>query len=316
MKVIHAETTENLIGSDWDTSGQVTVGDNYVRYSYTQGTASQTIDLSAYDNIEQLTYGAEFIGCNNYIGGHCGSTNPNYYDQVTVQLTVNGQTYTNVVTTDYNVGWMSKEWTVDLNQSPTEATLSFTSYDPGFWAGNYGAIVMDAYVTATYSVAQLASIGVLDNVISQPAHELPNILPSEPVLEPIQPLSPESSMMAQVDVKTAENTPETRTESTNEERQQETVETKTEIKAKVAVSDKKISAGKIAAQIGDAYNPAAQAVMMSLMQSARIQQPSLIDVAFYTDKGLRDKSINDRFWLDLLVSDVKWQKMVDSEWQR
>ena len=327
-----AETTENLVDSDWDTTGQVQTGDDYVRFTYTQGVARQTIDLSEYDNIEQLTYGADFLGCNNFIGGHCGSTNSTYYDQVVVKLYVGSAVYEQTVTTDYNQGWISQEWTVDLAESPASAILQFSGYDPGYWAGWYGPIVRDPYLQATYSWAVLEPIvnpttpvveettasdlvadGILTDIITAPVAVDAGIAEIQADIAPVTPDLPVAQDMGMTDTIEGPAAQEM-AEAVDEPAQPEPAAQQKV--AEVKAEGGKVSAKAVAAQLGGAYNPAAQGVMMALMQAPQIKQPSLVDTLRLVDKGLSDKPMADRFWLGSLASDAKWQRMVESQWQK
>lgn len=244
-----------------------------------------------------------------------------------VKLYVGNQVYEQTVTTDYNQGVTAHEWTVDLAESPTSATLQFSGYDPGYWAGWYGAIVLEPYLKANYSWAVLEPIvnpttpvveettasdlvadGILTDIITAPVtvDAVPVVIQPEiaPVIDPT-PVSAEPIAIEPVEVADAPAPAE-----------QPEAEQVTEAVAEVKAEGGKVSAKSVGTQLGSAYNPAAQGVMMALMNRPQIKQPTLVDANFYVDKGIKDKRIPSRFWLDSLVSDVKWNKMVDSEWQK
>lgn len=341
---IHAETTESettgdLLGTQWETTGAVQQGDDYVRFSYTQGVARQEIDLSDYDHIDSLTYGAEFLGCNNFIGGWCGSTNSTYYDQVVVKLYVNDSVYEQTVTTNFNQGWLSHEWTVDLSESATSAILQFSGYDPGYWAGWYGAIVRNPYLNATHSwtviepivnpvtptveeptASSMVADGILTDIIIAPAIPGSASVDLSPDIEPVVDHSIPQDMGMTNQIETVAESVEQpgQVEQTSQAEQPEQVDQQEQVEqavAEVKAEGGKVSAKAIAQQLGDAYNPAAQAAMMALMQTNQIKQPKMIDAQFYVDVGLKEKPIGDRYWLDSLVGDLKFEKMVDSQYE-
>lgn len=175
----YAETTENLLTDQWDVNGNVLVypDGNFV-FSYTQGTVSQTVDLSTYDQVDSIAVGASSLGCNNYIGGHCGSTNPNYYDEITVSLTYGSETWQETYTLDYNTGFIDYGMEVTPSGSAESALLEFTSIDPGFWGGYYASYTTDTYFTVAHSEA----VPEIPEVPEIPV--VPEPIP-EPILEPI-----------------------------------------------------------------------------------------------------------------------------------
>lgn len=345
---IHAETetTDNLVGSEWNTTGQVQTGDDYVRFSYTQGVASQTIDLSQYDNIEQLTYGADFLGCNNYIGGHCGSTNAQYYDQVVVKLYVGSDVYEQTVTTDYNQGWINQEWVISLAESPTSATLQFSGYDPGYWGGWYGAIVKNPYLQATYSWAVLEPIvqpettvapNILTDVITAPLSLDVSPIEMLPDVAPVvnnTPAATDMRLTDRIDAQAATDLPteEMRSEATaagpdvtsktSESRSSDpsdnspTDEVKEQV-AEIKVDSKNMDSKSIGAKFGNAYNATAQSVMIALMSNQLMPAKKIKNTPFYIDTGLQDvNAVRDRPWLGAFASEVKFEQMRDSQWQR
>lgn len=205
-----------------------------------------------------------------------------------------------------------------MTQSPTSAILQFSGIDPGYWGGWYGAIVRNPYLTASYTTQQLVTTGILDSVINAPV-EATSVLPTQPVIasEPLsQPVQSIEVVQQPQRVEQPDVEPVAQVEQPAQPEQVEQQEQVAEAVAEVKAEGGKVSAKSVAAQLGSAYNPAAQGVMMALMNRPQIKQPSLTDTQFYVDKGLRDKSIKDRFWLDSLVSDVKWNKMVDSDYDR
>jgi hypothetical protein len=344
LTVIHAETTENLLGSDWQTTGQVQTGDDYVRFTYTQGVAKQDIDLSAYDNIEQLTYGADFIGCNNYIGGSCNSTNAQYYDQVVVKLYVDSTVYEDTVTLNYNDGWVTHEWSVDV-VNPASATLQFSGFDPGYWAGWYGAIVRNPYLTANYSWVILEPVvnpttvapNILTNIIDTPVSldtsHIDMSLDVSPQVNTTSAIADVSSI-DRLDSQAAADLPSEQVKSETTAAETDVTSKTSDIRssdpssnspsdelkeqvAEVKVDSKNMDSKSIGSKFGNAYNPAAQSVMIALMSNQLIPAKQIKNTPFYIDPGLPEANVmRDKPWLGAFASEVKFEQMRDSQWQR
>ena len=171
------DTTENLVDNDnWTIEGDVYTctdcqwngagqkmdqsADIIWVYSDEQGTASQTFDLTPYNDIGQIDYGMSSFGCNNIPGGGsltCNQTNqPEYYDKITVELNYGGQLYTDIVTLDFNDFYVDYSFSVETTFDADSATLSFSSIDPAADANWYMAgATHSAFFNVTYNVIDL-----------------------------------------------------------------------------------------------------------------------------------------------------------------
>jgi len=346
-----ADTTGNLLdGSGWSTSGDVNFwsqGDNPTWvYSYTQGIVSQTVDLSAYDQIDRITYGASSLGCNNYVGGHCGSSNPSYYDEISVQLSYGNESWTDTVTLDYNAGWIDYDFDVVPTGQAESLMLSFTSFDPGFWAGYYASATTDAYLIVDHSVAALPApepIPVAADPVIQTA-VLDTIITPDPVIEvtpTVDVAMPGVDVTPTVDVATVDvvaepqpaadapqtdsspaDAPQDSSQPSGGESQQKdnggggsgptAVAT---VMASIDVASASIDTIQDIA--GDPASPVAQALAMLVMSAQGVQlediqldQPELPKEIALTDRGLRERE-----WRGALVDDAKWKRMVESQWK-
>jgi len=350
---IGAETTDNLLdGASWSTQGNVNFwnqGDNPTWvYSYTEGSVSQTVDLSAYDQIDRIAYGASSLGCNNYIGGHCGSTNPSYYDEITVQLSYGSETWTDTVTLDYNQGFISYDFEVIPQSQADSALLSFTSIDPGFWGGYYASATTDAFLTVDHSVAvappppEPDPIPVAADPVIQTA-VLDTIITPDPVIDvtpTVDVAVPSIDVSATVDVATVDVVAEPQpaadapqpdsspadapqdssqpSEGGSQQKDSGGSSGPTAVATVMASIDVATASMETLGEIaGDPSSPVAQALAMAVMAAqgvqlddVRLEQPQLPP-----EPSLRDKGLRDPVWRSAMVDDAKWQKMVDSQWK-
>ena len=129
-------------------------------YSDEQGTVSQTFDLTPYNDIGQIDYGMSSFGCNNTPGDggfSCHQTSqPEYYDKITVELNYGGQLYTDTVTLDYNNFYVDYSFSAETTFDADSAILSFSSIDPAAYSQWYMAgATHSAFFNVTYNVVDL-----------------------------------------------------------------------------------------------------------------------------------------------------------------
>jgi len=321
-----AETTGNLLTDQWDVTGNVYVyptGD-FV-FSFTEGTVSQTIDLSQYDQIDSIAFGGSSLGCNNYVGGSCGSTNPNYYDQITVTLTYGSEVWQETYTLDYNAGFIDYGMEVTPTGSADAALLEFTSIDPGFWGGYYASYTTNPYLTVVHSEAApivapaedpVLQTTVLDSVITPveiPTVDVVTVEVETPTVEVEAPAE-----APQTDSSPAE-APQTESQESPSESPQErpsgpTAVVSTMMTLDVASADME-AVGDVA---GDPASPVAQVLALAVMaaQGVEIQDVKLDQPELPKGPEIRDnRNLADRFWINALASDAKFDKyMVEAQW--
>ncbi len=171
------DTTNNLVDNDnWSIDGDVYTctdckwngagqsmdqnADIIWVYSDEQGTVSQTFDLTPYNDIGQIDYGMSSFGCNNTPGDggfSCHQTSqPEYYDKITVELNYGGQLYTDTVTLDYNNFYVDYSFSAETTFDADSAILSFSSIDPAAYSKWYMAgATHSAFFNVTYNVIDL-----------------------------------------------------------------------------------------------------------------------------------------------------------------
>lgn len=200
------ETTGNLVDdSNWTVDGDVYMctqnctfsksSTEYMEepvdalwvYSDEEGKVWQQIDLSEYENIGEVTYGAQSFACNNAPDGSwCDqSSQPEYYDQITVVLNYGGTSYSDTVTLDYNEYFIEYEFSVEPNADADWAILSFNSIDAGLWNGYFASATHSAYMNVTYNVVEevvtpievvvpVDTTDVVDLVVTSPELTMPD----------------------------------------------------------------------------------------------------------------------------------------------
>ena len=323
-----AEVTDNLLTDQWDVDGNVqTHPDGSFVFSFTEGTVSQTIDLSEYEQIDSIAVGGSSLGCNNYIGGHCGSTNPAYYDEITVTLTYGSESWQQTYTLDYNAGFIDYGMEVTPTGSADAALLEFTSIDPGFWGGYYASYTVDPYLTVAHSEAApvvppaedpVLQTTVLDSVITPV--ELPTIdvapvtaeveIPTAEVETPVEAPQMDSSP-AEAPQPESQESP---SESPQERSSGPTAVVSTMMTLDVASADM-AAVGDVA---GDPASPVAQVLALAVMaaQGVEIQDVELDQPELPKGPEIKDnRNLADRFWINALASDAKFDKyMVEAQW--
>ena len=177
FSAVAEDTTENLVDNDnWTVEGDVYTctdcqwngagqkmdqnADIIWVYSDEQGTVSQTFDLTPYNDIGQIDYGMSSFGCNNTPGDggfSCHQTSqPEYYDKITVELNYGGQLYTDTVTLDYNNFYVDYSFSAETTFDADSAILSFSSIDPAAYSQWYMAgATHSAFFNVTYNVVDL-----------------------------------------------------------------------------------------------------------------------------------------------------------------
>jgi len=337
IPLAHAEetTTDNLIDNyNWSTEGTILNHINHHHTDWQGGLIHQTIDLSEYTNQSSYNYQTEVYACGNQIGGHCGSGR---LDTFTVTLTLDtGEQWVNT----FSVG---NQWeNVDITYTPTEdattAHIELYGIDNGYWAGWYGPVFYSGSFTVTFDPT-------LTEVIMPAANpELTTVLPADPTSDPSMGMTTTPEVTVEVpQVQTVEvqstpvstpqpvqSTPQQTVQAAPQQQSQEQPKTESKSSGKVSV---RTAAGVVSANVdvatasassignafGDPNDPVAQAVMVAVMASnganlteAKLKQPKLPK-----EPKLKNKKIGNRFWLDSLRSEVRFQKhMVDKQWQK
>jgi hypothetical protein len=322
--------TDNLINGTWSTSGSVldhtySDGSGHIHLDYQGGSITQTIDLTQYTGQLEYNYTTSVYACENQIGGHCSSGR---LDTFTVTLTTDaGDTWTDT----YYVGdtWQDIDITYTPTADASTADLTLYGVDNGFWAGWYGPVAYTGSFTVRYDPT-------LTEVIMPAANpELQTVLPTDPTTDPsMGTISPnvgtvEVAPVAQVEVappppqpqqqaqpqQTAQASPQPQPKASGKSSSKVSVQTV----AGVVSANVEASAQSVSNAFGDPNSPVAQAVMLSLMASNGV---SLEDVSLPQPKlpkppTMRDRRFEDRFWLDSLRSEARFQKhMVDAQWQK
>jgi len=335
IPLAHAEetTTDNLINDyGWTPSGGLLNHYNHHHTDYTGGSVSQTIDISAYENQTSYNYNTDVYACGNRIGGHCGSGS---LDTFTVTLTLDtGEQWVNT----YAVGNQWEE--IDITYTPTTdattAELTLYGVDNGYWAGWYGPVFYSGSFTVTFDPT-------LTEVIMPAANpELNTVLPADPMSDPsmgmsVPDLGPveiptvdvaaaEVSMPIRSESQQAPTTASTQTSSTPQQTQSigtKTSEVSTANPSATASNDSgsnnsgggssNKSSGKVSVRT------AAGAVMVAVMasQGAELEDVKLTEPQLPKPRKMADRRFKDRFWLDSLRSEARFQKhMVDKQWQK
>jgi hypothetical protein len=342
IPLAHAEetTTENLINDyGWTPSGGILNHYNHHHTDYTGGSVSQIIDISAYEGQTSYNYNTDVTACENRIGGHCDSGN---LDTFTVTLTLDtGEQWVNT----YAVGNQWEE--IDITYTPTTdastAHLELYGADNGYWAGWYGPVFYSGSFTVTFDPT-------LTEVIIPAANpELTTVLPADPMSDPSMGMSVPDVGTPQVElpqVQTVEASPPPQpqespsaapsptpspasngaTASNNNGGNNSSNKSSGKVSVRTAASvvSANIDVANASSQsIGDAFgdpsNPVAQAVMVAVMASngANLTEARLIQPELPKPRTIRDKRFEDRFWLDSLRSEARFQKhMVDKQWQK
>lgn len=335
-------TTENLIDIyGWSESGGVLNHYNHHHTDYTGGSVSQTIDISEYEGQISYNYNTDVYGCENVIGGHCGSGN---LDTFTVTLTLDtGEQW--IDTYQVTDTWQE----IDITYTPTSdaslATIELYGIDNGYWAGWYGPVFYSGSFTVTFDPT-------LTEVIMPAANpELTTVLPADPMSDPSMGMSVPDLGTPQVElpqVQTVETpspqvspsaspsqapsqapSPSSNTASNSPSNNSNSPSSSNKSSGKVSV---RTAAGVVSTNIdvanastesigdafGDPSNPVAQAVMVAVMASngANLTEAKLVQPKLPKPRTMRDRRFEDRFWLDSLRSEVRFQKhMVDKQWQ-
>lgn len=344
IPLAHAEetTTENLINDyGWTPSGGLLNHYNHHHTDWTGGSVSQIIDISAYENQTSYNYNTDVYACENRIFGYCGSGT---LDTFTVTLTLDtGEQWVNT----YAVGNQWEE--IDITYTPTTdastAELTLYGVDNGYWAGWYGPVFYSGSFTVTFDPT-------LTEVIIPAANpELNTVLPADPMSDPSMGMSVPDVGPVEIPTPTVEiQTPVAQPTQQTQQVQRNDVlapnpsvnasnasgsnnsggssrnksSSKVSVRTATGVVNANIDVANASSQsIGDAFgdpsNPVAQAVMVAVMASnganlteARLRQPELPKT-----RTIRDKRFKDRFWLDSLRSEARFQKhMVDKQWQK
>jgi hypothetical protein len=344
-----AEVTDNLLTDQWDVDGNVqTNPDGSFVFSFTEGTVSQTVDLSEYDQIDSISVGGSSLGCNNFIGGQCSSTNPAYYDQITVTLTYGEESWQETYTLDYNAGFIDYGMEVTPTGSADTALLEFTSIDPGFWGGYYASYTVDPYLTVAHSEA--APVVPVAPVIPE-VPEVPVVpeIPEVALPEPIPELAPTEDPVLQttvldsvitpvelptVDVVTAEveiptveveapveapqmdsspvEAPQPESQESPSESPQERPSGPTAIVSTMMTLDvASADMEAIGDAAGDPASPVAQVLALAVMaaQGAEIEDVELLQPELPKGPEIRDnRNLADRYWIGRMADDAKFDK--------
>lgn len=333
-------TTGNLINDyGWSVDGGLLNHNNHHHTDYQGGSVTQTIDLSDYEGQISYDYSTQVYACGNRIGGDCNSGT---LDTFTVTLTLDtGETWIDSF-------MVSNQWEdIDITYTPTSdaqyATLELFGQDNGYWAGWYGPVFYSGSFTVTFDPT-------LTQVIMPAANpELTTVLPSDPTNDPsMGTISPDLGTVEvpQVQVQTVEVAPtpvaapqqqqaapqQTAQAQPQQTQQQSSEQPKSESKSSGKVSVK-TAAGVVSANIdvanastqsvgdafGDPSNPVAQAVMVAVMASngVSLSEARLVQPKLQSPLKMRDRALQDIFWLDSLRSEARFQKhMVDKQWQK
>jgi len=331
--VAEETTTGDLLNGTWDTNGVVLDHtcptcylNGHIHTDYQGGSITQTIDLSQYEGQLQYNYHTEVYACENQIGGDCSSGR---LDTFTVTLTTDvGDTWSDT----YYVGntWQD----IDLTYTPTAdaltAELTLYGNDNGFWGGWYGTVAYAGEFTVTYDPTLVAVILPAANP------ELQTVLPTDPTTDPsMGTISPnvgtiEVTPVAQVEVAPAPQ-PQPQPQAQPQQQPQQTAQTqapksKSEVKVKTSAGTllttldaAKATTASIGDAFGDPASPVAQAVALAVMasQGVSLSEARLVQPTFQKPLRMHDRALEDRFWVDSLRSEARFQKnMVDIQWQK
>lgn len=342
VEVITTGTSEDLMG-DWSISGGTMITGDGVRFDYRGGTATQTFDLSQYDSISQINYSFDAIGCNNSIGGSCADPK-GPLDYITVTMTYGQETWSDTVEMNYLNGFQTYDFTYNPTGYADTATLSLYGIDPGYWGGWYGGIAINHDFTVDYTMTEIV-LQEVTRVVTETVQrevtrivtrtiEVPDVVsvdtPAVVDIAPIaipapEPVAPPPPTVVEVQVS---NT------------QQEVVasfsidvsETIEEISSDGEASTEELSASvesavrrEVNVDSGGGYDPVSAAVAVAVMAQtpaaqgfAQYQQQSIPSVPFYAPVALDGGTVYDnpmgRFFSG--ASEVRWDQMVESQWQR
>lgn len=326
-------------------------------FDYQGGVIYQNIDISTYQGQTALTYDGYASACENHIGGHCQSGTEDPVTVTFYLHDASGalvDTYSETFNIGYQTEYYTVEYnpTSDLAQ----VHLSISAYDQGFWAGWYGPVVYNGQFTVTYDpdlvtvilpatedptlqTTTLSDAFMPDTTAMSMdldpgiATSIPEVEVSMPATEVASDIAPQTPGAA--DVKTEISTPESTSSpsvatversdagpssgstSNKSESKNENAATISTSMGVIDVATASVSS--IGNMVGDPSDPVAQTLMVLAMatQGADLQEARLDEPELPKAPRMRKKRFEDRFWLDSLRSEVRFQKyMVDAQWQR
>lgn len=339
--------TGDLINSgQWDVNGGILDHTTHFHTDYQGGSISQTIDISAYEGQQLYTYETWAYGCENHIGGHCGSGT---LDSFTVTLTTDlGETFTETVYVTQSYDTYTFEFEPTFGDAQI-VQLEVLGQDNGYWAGWYGPVFGEGDFTVTYDPDLVTVVlpatedptlqtTVLDSAIMPDTMQMdmgvPEIDASPPQVEVAavqetpapsggmgggqseQP-QPVATPVQSAPVAVSKSNDSGNSGSSNKTSSKGSVVTLTTTYGSIDVQN--ASAETLGNMVGDPSSPVAQALMVAVMAA---QGVSLNDVKLKQPKlppapKLRTKRIKQQFWLDSIRSEARFQKhMVDKQWQK
>lgn len=343
-----------------DISGGVLDHNTHVHYDYRGGTVSGTVALSDYltqqeiNNGFTVNAGADVNGCLNRVGntGCSDTTNPMPdIFRITISVTDGTSVYTS--TTQHSIDWYNQYRTVSAQLDvPSNglselavATLDLYGQDAGFWAGWYGPVALNAYMTFTYDPVQVVmqeierqiqetiTSYVTTELISD-SSELTRTYVGDPVQDAVSVVQTPTVEPVQVEIKVTSQdtvTATVKTTSPSGEQKTETMEIKvTEMKmekmeSKDSGGQKQSGQKSKSKSGGGSYNAAMESVKVAIMAQSEASQQfdayqakSLPSVPFYAPVQMEGGTNYDNpygRWISG-ASDAVWNDMVESQWQR
>ena len=324
-------------------TGAASVGaDDTARFSYRIGTVNYEYDLYTLGEIDTVTFEAMVNGCNNFIGGHCGSTNQNYYDELFVTLKIDGnQVWSdNFLVDAHNPQLIGTTYTI--GGTATDAMLSFQSYDKGYWAGNYGPTISDVTLSvatltgiidygSVYDVPYMAEIELFEETFTPfeemfiPEFDMEttdlDYMSDNETVEPEMDVEVDTEMAAsdfhytEEDAAMEEDPLITETTIDDDLTIEDVTEAEVE-QAIVEVSSTNATVNDIADVIGSTYDPITQLVALQIMtvDAPEFKDTFLEDVEFYSPKTIKDRKLKDRIWGSIYADDKRWNEMVDTQY--
>jgi len=327
----------------------------HVHTDWQGGAITQTIDLSSYLNQSELNYFTSVTACENQIGGHCSSGNLDTFTVNLTLDNGESWTDTFYVGNQWQDIDLSYTPTSDAGSAelsvygvdngfwagwygPLYYAGEFTAtYDPNYVPPEPEPIVVPAVEDPVVLTSVLDSVIMPDPVMSLPEVEIPvvevapvvevsvdPVASPEPVESSPEPTTTEvassTESSAGADTGASEGTSDSgggQKDSGGGGKQSSSQTAIAAVMADIDVST--ASMETIGGIAGDPASPVAQILALAIMAAngAEIEDVKLDEPELPKTINIKDnKNLADRFWLNRLASDAKFDKyMVEAQWK-
>ena len=342
----YTDTNINVVGNPYGMSGaEITTGNQ----SQGGGTRTYDIDLSEYENLEQIEYGSTvYSHISNDRVPACANTTGDCRDDFSISLKLYNdqelqETYANVYEGITWTGLRVFEYSQDVSELTfNTAELELYGIDRGYYSGYYGVGFSDTYLKAQYNPLDIVTDLILDVVedISLDIDTSFTVVIEDTYFEPIEieiemidimveptiePELPELEMMEEIPELEIIEVEMQEIEAEMQEIEAEIEQLEAEVQeVEIDVQEvKQQVAEKIMAKMDDKMSVESQTIALGLMvalsttgydytEQTITDTIAFEDTAFITDNiAIQETNSNLYGYMDYL----KMNEMIDLQWQ-